>query len=319
VARMETREDRLDEAALFGEASYVFAPGLSFTAGARAFTATHAVSAASRGLIVGAPTTFNGSNRQTGVAPKLVLKYEPSPEATFYAQFSEGYRLGGINVDGPAGATGEKESTFDSDNLRNYEIGGKLSLFDGRLTANAAAYFEDWTNVQTDEIAPNGAFYVLNAGTVHDPGFELDFGLEPLQYLSLQGNFFWNNASLARDSALPISGDNGLPGAPSASAALSAEYRIVLDAQTTAFVRLSDAYVGSSHLGFSEATPSMGNYSLASIRAGVARGPWQITLFVDNLTADQGNTFAFGNPFNPEKQITPPQPRTLGLSVSWAD
>jgi outer membrane receptor protein involved in Fe transport len=317
LARAETREDRLNEAALFGEASYALAPGFTFTAGARAFTAAHAVGASSLGLLVGAPEPASGRNSQSGVAPKFVLKYEPDSDTTLYAQFSEGYRLGGINVDSPAGATEESGSAFKSDNLRNYEIGAKLNLFDGRLTANAAAYFEDWSDVQADEIAPDGAFYIVNAGKVSDPGFEIDFGTEPLENLELQGNFFWNDASLAQSSPLIDAAESGLPGAPSVSAALSAAHSFALTSDIKVFARMSDAYVGSSHLGFSQASPGMGNYNVASVRMGMSRGAWQMTLFVDNLTDDRGNTFAFGNPFSSEKQITPPRPRTVGVSLSW--
>jgi outer membrane receptor protein involved in Fe transport len=317
VARVETREDRLNQAAVFGEATYEFAPGFTFTAGARAFTAEHRVSAASSGLIVGAPVRFEGSTSQSGAAPKFALKYEPDPDTTFYAQYSEGYRLGGINVDGPAGATGENEANFDPDILRNYEVGTKLALFGGMAFANADIYYADWSNVQSDEIAPDGAFYIVNAGRVRDPGFEFDFGASPLDGLDFEGNVFWNNASLSRGSALVNGNENGLPGAPSASAAISAEYRFMLDSGYAAFIRMTNAYVGSSHLGFSETTPGMGNYDVATFRTGVSRDSWELTLFADNLLNNRGNTFAFGNPFILQKQITPPRPLTVGLTVSW--
>ena len=318
VARQETREDRLNEAALFGEITYGLAEDVSVTAGARGYVASHIVSAASSGLLVRESTSFSGANRQSGVTPKLLVKYEPRPDETFYAQFSEGYRLGGINVDGPSGVTGENEATFDSDNLRNYEIGAKLKFFGGRAFANAAVYYEDWSNVQTDEIAPDGAFFIVNAGRVSDPGFELDFDVTPMENFLLKGNFFWNDASLAR-SNVSTTAESGLPGSPSASAGLSAEYVLQLAPDVAGFVNLSDAYVGTSHLGFSEVTPAMGNYNLSSLRLGILRGAWQATVFVENLTADHGNTFAFGNPFNPLPQITPPRPRTVGLSLSWTD
>jgi outer membrane receptor for monomeric catechols len=232
--------------------------------------------------------------------------------------YSEGCRLGGLNADGPSGATGEKDVNFDSDILRNYELGTKLNVFDGRAFADMTVYFEDWKNVQTDEIAGDGAFYIVNAGRVRDPGAELDFGATPIENLDLQANFFWNNSSLSRDNSLIAGGDSSLPGAPSASAAVSADYRFAIDSDMGGFVRLRNAYVGSSHLGFSESTPSMGNYDLASLRVGVSRDAWQITAFADNLLDSRGNTFAFGNPFNPAKQVTPPRPPTIGFTLSWS-
>ena len=319
LARMEAREDRADEAALFGEVTYDFTKKFSLTAGARVFNASHTVSAHSSGFLIGTPLSFNGSNTQIGAAPKLVLKYQPVPNTTFYAQFSEGYRLGGFNVDGPLNATGESENNFDSDVLRNYELGTKMSLFHGFAVTNAALYFAVWQNVQTDQIAPNGAFFIVNAGTVRDLGVEFDATLQPLRNLRLQGNFFWNNANLSGTNPILLASEGGLPGAPDISFGISGRYDFSIGARNTGFLSASYAYVGSSHLGFSENTPSMGNYHLANLRIGVERDGWQAVIFMNNLTNEAGNTFAFGNPFNLDKemQITPPQPRTIGLSLIW--
>ena len=319
LARVETREDRADEGALFGEVTYRFTSEISLIGGARLFIATHRISAERTGLLVGAPSPFKGTSSQTGIAPKLVLNYQPSASATFYAQFSEGYRLGGLNVNGPAGATGEGERNFDSDSLRNYEIGSKLNLFGGTMVANGAAYLALWRNVQTDQIAPDGAFFILNAGSVRDLGFELDLESRPMANLSLQVHGFWNNAMLSHPNPLLLTNEGGLPGAPDTRVGVSARYDIPLDEWGNAFLGASYDYVGASHLGFGENTPSMGNYRLVNVRLGWMRENWQATFFIDNLTGDVQNTFAFGNPFNidAERQITPPRPRTIGLSLVW--
>lgn len=319
LARMEHREDRSNEAALFGEVTYDVTRKFSITAGARAFTASHNTSALSSGLLIGLPQSVKGANKQTGAAPKLVLKYQPGRNVMFYAQFSQGYRLGGINVDGPIGATGEPEGSFNSDVIYDYELGSKTSLFGGRVVANAATYLAIWRNVQTDQIAPNGAFYIVNAGNVRDLGLELDVSVQPLANLTVQGNFFWNNAQLSNTNPLLVASEGGLPGAPDTSFGLSARYDIPIDDREAAFISGSYGYVGISHLGFSENTPAMGNYHLANLRLGIRRGAWQAVIFANNLTNEDGNTFAFGNPFNLDKelQITPPQPRTIGVSLTW--
>jgi outer membrane receptor protein involved in Fe transport len=237
----------------------------------------------------------------------------------FYAQFSHGYRTGGLNVFGPPDATGEvADPAFDADVLRNYEVGSKMSFFDGRLVANAAVYYAIWKNVQADQIAQNGVFFIANAADVHDLGLELDVAARPLPGLTVWGNAFWNNARLSNRSPLVPDADGTLPGAPDVSFGLSVRYDLHLDADHDAFASLDYGYVGRSHLGFDESTPAMGGYHRANLRLGLLRGPWQAVLFVDNLTGDETNTFAFGNPFNPGLQITPPRPRTIGLSLAWS-
>ena len=171
--RAEAREDRLNEVALFGEATYNLTQNWSLTAGARLFTSSHNVTAIGSGILFTSASPFVGSVRQDGFAPKLVLEYRPSDHVMFYAQSSEGYRLGGINVDGPPGATGEAENTFDSDELKELRAWRQARfLRQTRLVIDTAAYYVIWDNVQTDQIGSNGAFYVLNAGTVRDAGLE---------------------------------------------------------------------------------------------------------------------------------------------------
>ena len=320
VARAEAREDRVNEAALFGEVTYDFTSEWSLTAGARIFDSSRKVSAHGSGFLFTSSNPFNGTSSQTGFAPKAILEYRPSTHMTFYAQYSEGYRLGGLSADGPSGGAEGPENRFASDELHNYELGSKFIFFDGRATVGSGIYFVTWDKVQTDQIAPDGAFYVLNAGTVHDAGIELETALRPLENLTVQGNFFWNNASLSNTNPLLARGEGVLPGAPDVTAGLSTRYDFRIGRSDDGFASLGYSYVGVSHLGFGESTQTMGGYRLANVRAGVEHGPWQLVLFVDNLTNDRGNTFAFGNPFDLSRgpQVTPPRPRTIGVSLTWS-
>jgi outer membrane receptor protein involved in Fe transport len=319
VGRAEVREDRLNEAAIFGEVTFDFTPEWSLTAGARAFGSSHNVTATGSGILFTSASPFAGSVSQSGLAPKLVLGYRPSEDTMFYAQASEGYRLGGINVDGPVGATGESENTFDSDELKDFELGSKLDFLDKHLVVDAAAYYVIWNNVQTDQIGSSGAFYVLNAGTVRDAGLEMDAAWQPIENLTLHGNFFWNNATLGNINPLLASGEGVLPGAPDISAEISARYDFPVTRTVDGFASVEYSYVGVSHLGFGENSQVMGGYRLANLRIGVEKSSWQLGLFVDNLTNDHGNTFAFGNPFdlNRGPQVTPPRPRSIGVSLIW--
>jgi hypothetical protein len=86
------------------------------------------------------------------------------------------------------------------------------------------------------------------------------------------------------------------------------------------FASVDYGYVGESHLGFNEETPQMGDYHLANLRIGFERRHWRAVVFVDNVANSLGNTFAFGNPFSVNRgtQVTPPRPRTVGVSLTWA-
>ena len=320
LARMEQRDDKADEYAAFGEASYALTPALSIGAGARLFHAWHRVDADVGGFLAGPPDAFDDSTSQSGAMPKLVLSYRPDEDTTLYAQFAEGYRLGGLNVNGPPNATDEFEHAFDGDLLRNFEVGAKLRLFDARLTTNIAAYYVLWSNVQTDQIGSDGTFFILNAGDVRDYGMEADVTARPLAGVSLGAHMFWNKATLSNSDPTLAASEGVLPGAPDFGVGLSGRYDVAIDDAVSAFLGADYSYVGESHLGFNERTPLMGKYHIVNVRAGVERADWRIAVFVDNLTASDGNTFAFGNPFHPgdSPQATTPRPRTIGMSLTWS-
>jgi outer membrane receptor protein involved in Fe transport len=319
VGRAESREDRANEAAVFGEATFAFTDELSLTGGVRVFNAARDVSAAVFSILKGeSSSTFKGSNNQSGATPKAILEYRGNPNLMFYAQASEGYRLGGLNVDGPPGSLGpDDENAFDSDTLWNYEIGSKGKFFDGRLLTEAAVYYDRWKNVQADQIGPDGSFFILNAGTVHNVGFETDVSILPVENLTLRGDFFWNSPKLTNTNPLLTKTEGVLPAAPRTKFGVSARYEIPLGA-AEAFIAADYGYVGRSHLGFDEASsPMMGGYHIANARAGISYGNWEAVLYVNNLEREDENTFGFGNPFDPNPQLTPPRPRTIGLNLSW--
>lgn len=320
VARSETREDQASEAALFGEVTYAFSDELALTGGVRVFNAGRTVSAHVVSILASdGSSRFKGSNDQSGATPKLVLSYRPDRDLLLYAQVSEGYRLGGLNVDGPPGSTAEDDNAFDSDTLWNYEIGSKSRFLDGAVLANVAAYIDHWKNVQTDQIGPDGSFFILNAGTVNDIGVEADVTVRPIDNLVLQGNFFWNNPKFVNANPLLIKSEGVLPAAPGVKYGITARYDIPLGV-AAAFVAADYGYVGRSHLGFDETnSPTMGGYHIANLRLGATYGAWEAVLFVNNFEREDENTFGFGNPFDPRLQITPPRPRTIGLNVSWHD
>jgi hypothetical protein len=89
-----------------------------------------------------------------------------------------------------------------------------------------------------------------------------------------------------------------------------------LDAEASAQV----AYVGRSFLTFDGGTGNaMGGYASGRVAGALGAAAWRMTAYVDNVTDERGNTFAFGNPFSRARftQATPLRPRTVGVGVSY--
>jgi outer membrane receptor protein involved in Fe transport len=330
TARAETRGDDADEAALFGEATYKLNDWFSLTAGTRLY-----YSAFDAAAMVGQsgplpPAFAQGRNKATGFIPKVILSVQASDNLTFYADATEGFRLGGVNINSPVGAininrrarnlvVSANARTFDSDRLWTYELGAKTSFFDRTLIVNTDIYYTVWDNIQSDQILRDGSLYTANAGGAHVPGMDMDFDLKLTRQLRLEGNFFWSDPQIVHPNPLLIQFAGRLPGVPQNSFGVSGRYDIPLEDGWDAFVRLEYSYVGPSTLGFdARNSAAMGNYTIGNLRLGIDRDGWQGTLFVNNVTNQRANTFAFGNPFIPATitQSTPLRPRTIGVEVT---
>jgi iron complex outermembrane receptor protein len=86
-----------------------------------------------------------------------------TPDFMTYASVARGARGGGQN--GP----GAPNLTYKGDTVWTYEIGSKASALDGRLTANVAAFYNDYKNfIGANALAPST---ILNPATGQPVGF----------------------------------------------------------------------------------------------------------------------------------------------------
>ena len=318
----EQRRDRLSEGAVYGEASYAFAPGWSVSVGGRLFNAdVHTQSE-----IVGKPPAVSRSFRNKrhfeGFLPKLSIEREVGSGGMVYALFSEGYRIGGFNSGGfnfpfliPSRAY------FDPDRLRNYELGLKTGLFDHRLSLHTAVFFDRWTKIQTDQYRNvSGLAYTANIGDADITGLEAELAYDFDFGLSVQANTLFASSRVTQtNSDFAPALISGLPSAPRFSGGLVAVYQHPLPRNLTLKLIGETSYVGRSELSFDATKQSeMGQYANTRLSAQLAGRSWKATVFVSNPFNVAGDTFAYGNPFTfgTKRQSTPQRPRTVGLRLA---
>ncbi|PXA98311.1 TonB-dependent receptor [Nostoc sp. 3335mG] len=95
--------------------------------------------------------------------PRATLTKRWTPDFMTYASIAKGVRGGGQN--GP----GAPNLTYQGDSVWTYEIGSKASAFDGRLTANVAAFYNDYKNfIGANALAPST---IRNPATGQPVGF----------------------------------------------------------------------------------------------------------------------------------------------------
>lgn len=353
-------ESELTQKALFGEVSYSFTENFTMTLGGRFFDVesdrnliqTNSVNAPGaqnpacgdrdQFALDGIPqrgvrncTANNSSDSdEDDFVPKINGTYFFNDDKMVYATYSEGFRRGGSNVgrrQSVFGANGEF-NTFDSDKVKNYEIGTKASWFGNTLQTNITVYHMKWDDIQVETNDPDPLLFTL--GIVNFPeaeinGMEADFSWVPGDNWDIAGNVGYNNAELSEDAVL-FPGTPGekvatdgtdLPLVPDWKGSLSVRY--AFDRQLfngAPFVRAVYEYTGDSvnslsgiqSINFDNEVRDQDSYSILNFRAGLEADRWTATLFVDNLTDEYAEQF-YSDRWNLSRAAVN-RPRTWGLN-----
>ena len=137
---------------------------------------------------------------------RLAVDWKPNlsftDETLVYGSYARGYKAGGTNPPPPVVATyapsfnseivasmQRQAETFDAEFVNAFEIGTKNTLFDGRLIANLAAFYYDYTDYQVSEIVNRAALNRNFDAKIWGAELELDwFALENLR-LGFKGGY----------------------------------------------------------------------------------------------------------------------------------
>lgn len=318
TAYSEIRKDRRLEYAVYGEGSYEITPGWRITLGGRLFESRVHTTAALDVVEPFGARFFDSARTYQGFSPKASIQKEFSNTDLAYVLVSEGYRPGGFNSGGffPIRAN---RTTYAPDRLRNYEVGAKFRRLDNRLNVRIAAYYNDWSNIQTDQYRPSGIAYTANVADANVMGLEAEARYDFPFGLALQVNGLLSDSRIKNanaDFAAQVARE--LPGVPKASGGVLAVYERPLGDRLTLRLIGEASYVGPSTLSFDASQSSrMGRYLRARMSAEVGYRTWRASAFVTNPFNDTGDTFAYGNPFSfgQVRQVTPQRPRTMGLRL----
>ncbi len=154
-----------------------------------------------------------------GFRSRASITWRPTDLTTVYATFSQGFRSGGFNrtprlilPDANGTPQYQRPRGWDPDNLNNYEIGLKTTLFDRKLQLNLSAYYMTWKKVQIGFFNPAGGFgntaFVTNGADFDIKGVEAQFTVRPVDGFTIQGGATYNDSKQV-SSPLLISDNPG--------------------------------------------------------------------------------------------------------------
>ena len=200
-----TIDDRLEQMAGFGEATWDVTPKLSLTAGLRYFdykkktTSTVLIPSYIGGNKRQAPLTTNGD--ESGKLLKFGANYKFTNDIMAYATASQGYRPGGVNqtLGLPSYA-----AIYASDSVWSYEAGVKSVFLDHKVIVNLDAFRMDWKNMQISASYNNAFGFITNSSSpARIQGVEFDTSVTPINRLTLHVSGSYIDAKLLGDQALP--------------------------------------------------------------------------------------------------------------------
>jgi iron complex outermembrane receptor protein len=323
-------EDSEQQLAVFGDLKYSLTESLQISAGLRWFDIEQESIGRDDGLFNGGPSADFSSAQEDGISPKFLMSYSPGGDALLYASAAKGFRPGSPIVPPPESVCGDDLAELgitsnvrqiESDELWNYEVGNKLTLADGRMTINTAAFYADWKKIPQGVLLPCGFGILRNVGQASSKGFELETSAAPFDDLQLSAAVGYVDARLEAD-APELGGVKGdrLTESPEWTYSASAQWSFPI-ARYQAYVRGDYQYVDSVNTTFSETPVLPGNlstrpaYSIANFRFGLHMDGWEAAVFLNNAF-DERAILTFQNFGTPGvSQLTTNRPRTIGLSV----
>jgi iron complex outermembrane receptor protein len=280
---------------------------------------------AANGLITDPYVVQNDRSTESSPSYNFSLMWEATPDVSLFARVASGFRVGGNNnAEQLANQAGIIIlPSFESDDLWSYEFGTKIYLAGRDLFLDAAVYQMDWSNQQVSASDPSGAFeYVVNAGKTRIRGAELRMTYSSGGFTA-GGGVTYTDAKLAEDLSAEVlaagtigfEGDR-LPRVPRWTFSGQAAYETEISSSASAYIQGDVSYRSGSTSSFNDLNAfntSLPGFLLAGASVGVRTGPFDVGVFVENITNKAGR---YGvDPILDGIRIFSPDPRTFGLRV----
>jgi iron complex outermembrane receptor protein len=284
---------------------------------------------------------FNFTRVNSGHKSRVNLSWKPIDSAMVYATYSEGFRPGGFNQgaglipkSSPLYGIFTVPRFYDSDTLKNYEIGWKTQWFDRRLQFNGAVYDEEWSNVQLqiyDPLLYGNSGFTVNGPNYRVRGIEGDVVFRITDEVTLNSSFAWNRSQQVNAPSLVANGTDislfptrgvgsPLANAPPFQGNIRLRYEVPINDYRW------HVQAGAQHTAHSfadvitQGTLAPPNYELAPFTtydasAGIARDAWEVEFFGENLTDTRAQLFISSASF--VTLTTTNRPRIMGLRFAY--
>ncbi|GHF13589.1 TonB-dependent receptor [Kordiimonas sediminis] len=229
--------------------------------------------------------------------PKVQLSYNFSDDVMGYATYATGFRTGFF-------ATGNLTLP---ETTKNYEVGFKSTLADGRVRLNGALFHIDYSDQQFTFILAEPPFRdTTNIPSTNIDGMEVEITAALTESLELSGGIGVVDADVADGTTAPT--------VPNYTANLSASYTQPINDEYDFLARVDYRKQGRFYMDAANAYKVTAK-DYVDARISLRSEQWLFGLFVDNLTNErQPNSFTdFGIGF--VRAVN--KPRSYGIEASY--
>jgi outer membrane receptor protein involved in Fe transport len=266
---------------------------------------------------------------------KASISYKPSSNLTTYVTVSTGYRTPVYNARaGVVSSINPNDIVIPtgagSDTLTNYEVGLKGNWLGGKITADLAAYYIDWRNIQVQANRQSDSIqFATNIAGAVSKGLEAEIAVKPVHGLTLGLNGSLNDAKITDITAEQAAISGAVKGArlasPHVQGSLYGTYNYDLMSGAKGFTSFQVEYVSSFPDGFPN-TPGTGapsplfdytdNYTNIDLQTGVRIGKLSWTFYVENVTNSRAVTYVHPEAFVYSRYAVL-RPRTFGVRIGY--
>jgi iron complex outermembrane recepter protein len=266
------------------------------------------------GLLNGTTGSYSGNHTDY----RAGLEYQWNADIMSYAQWSTGFRGGGVN---PRPFIVEQEVPFKPETMRAAELGVKSDLLDRHLRVNVAVFYNQYQDILFTDSTPtmiNGVIQAggnnatpVNVGAADIKGAELEWVAYPFGGLQIDGSasyldFKFTSINTSAATIQGVSLNTKAPYAPERKANLGLQYVLPLGTAGSITPRFDAAYQAAFFTDIiNSAGGRVSSYTLFNGRVTwrSASGDWESAAAVTNL----GGKFYYINKIN----TVTPNNRTL--------
>ena len=263
---------------------------------------------------------------------RVSLDHHFTDDIMGYVSVNTGFKSGGFNIGSPFDPpnSGIPAPAYKPETNTAYEAGLKTELFDHRLRLNAAAFYNDYKDLQVQKFNSTGsALLVVNGPSARIYGVDADFEAVLTDSIRVSGGFAWIDPKFGDFPGCPIATVGGgvpvvlgnckghsITFAPKFTGSLAVNYSThvgagVLDASANLYY--NDGY-------FFEPDNLIKQDAFATLSASVkwtSDAGYYVGVFGDNLT-DKRSLLSNGHQQNGNNSVSYADPRTYGVRVGYA-